>query len=179
MSRVYFDSNTIGKKWNEITGVYSHRYDKHFTAWERLSHFYRKHYSRNYDGGVLRVIAFFGEEYPEYIDANTVAFQAGPATFSIGADPSLEPEYRYLLVRMAKIFREDEHLNRHIKGYFNAYHKEGSSRDSYESSCIRMFSQLHELLTEEIQRAEINNDLIEYNTLMSIATMAELLNRFN
>ncbi len=178
MSGVYFDSNTVGKKWNEITGVYSHRHDKHFTAWERLSHFYYKYYSHYYDGGALRVIAFFGEEYPEYIDANRVAFQAGPASFVIGTDSS-EPENRYLLVRMAKTFREDEHLKNHIKGYFNAFHEEGRSRASNEYSCIRMFSKLHELLTEEISRAKRNNDLAEYNTLMSIAAMTELLNQFH
>lgn len=79
------------------------------------------------------MIAFFGEGYPEHIDTNTAAFQAGPAMFVIGTDTAFEPENRYLLVRMAKVFRKNEHLNKHIKGYFNAYHKEGSSRDRYVS----------------------------------------------
>ena len=162
-----FDTIEASKHWNQLSSKYSHRYHKSFSAWERLSHYLRHNYSREYNGGLLRVIAFFGESFPDEISDKTVVFQAGPMTARITSDSDSDNwREQYLLLNMAKCFSEDEHLNHYIKEYTNSYHKESQPLDKET-----MFDDLHNLLDNELEYANLHNDsnaLHELNQLVAM-----------
>lgn len=167
-----FDIEAACKQWNGLSSKYSHRYQKTFSAWERLSYYLRHHYSRHYDGGALRVIAFFGEAFPEHITDTEVFFSAGPMSAGIGADPhSDRPSERYLLLNMAKAFSKDDHLNYYIKGYTNAWHDEKGRRSRNKP----MFDTLHSLLVREIGTAHQKGDRREESKLRELAEMIRVI----
>ncbi len=166
-----FDVESATRAWNTLSSKYSDRYQKQLSAWSRLSYHMRHSYSPHYDGGLLRVIAFFGESFPDYITQNEVVFQAGPKTVSISSNlNSNQSSERYLLLRMAEYFSEDEHLNHYIKRYTNAYHE--SSKRVNEST---MFDQLHEILETEYMDALRNGDNRSVIKLKALADMMSAL----
>ena len=105
MERELFNPAEAERAWNQLSEKYSHRYHKKLSAWSRLSHRMRHSGFPDYDGGLLRVIAFFGDIIPDYQTEHEVVFQPGPMTFGISADPQAEDwNHRYLLLLMAEAF---------------------------------------------------------------------------
>ena len=162
-----FDIEEASKHWNQLSSRYSHKSHKSFSAWEILSYYLRHNYSRQYDGGLLRVIAFFGESFPDYISDNEVIFQAGPMTASISSSyDSSDWREQYLLLNMAKCFSESEHLNRYIKEYTNAYHEAPQPLDNKT-----MYDVLHNMLAKELEYANHHGDsnaLCKLNQLIAM-----------
>lgn len=168
-----FDIDKANKAWDSLCAKHSRRYNKTFTAWERLSYFYRHEYNRNYDGGILRVIAMFGEGMIDIIDEHSVAFQPGPGTYGIGSNPiDAEPKNRYLLNRLGRCAGEDEHVRSYIKEYVNAWH-ETPGRHSVGAD----FSTLHRLLAKELQAAQKNREREELDRLIQLRDMMVVLQR--
>ena len=168
-----FSVEKAAKAWNGLCGKYSHRRKKDFTAWDRLSYHMRHSFSPVYDGGLLRVIAFFGASMPDDLRADAVIFQPGPMTASIGADPfSPDPAQRYLLLHMARLFSESTHLREYIKEYTNAYHRKSKSPDA-----PTMFNRLHELLASELADAVRRDDYNARRELNDLAGMLRALGR--
>lgn len=166
-----FNIEAAQKAWNMLSSKYSHRYKKQLSAWSRLSYHMRHSYSPYYDGGLLRVIAFFGESFPDHITKSETTFQAGPVTISISADPnSVQSSERYLLLQMAELFSKDDHLNSYIKNYTNAYHQ--SSKQPNDAT---MFHQLHQILAAEYTDAMNNGDDYSVARLKSLADMLSAL----
>lgn len=167
MDHDLFNVEMAENAWNKLSEKYSHRYDDTFSAWSRLSYSMRHSYSRHYDGGLLRVIAFFGESFPEHLTDDRVMFQAGPATDSISINPYADDQAeRYLLLQMAKVFSEDEYLNRYIKEYTNASHREAKIPGRHT-----MFDRLRDMLVSELIQAERKNDAAAFIQLRQLAGM--------
>ncbi len=169
-----FNAQLAAESWSRLSSAYSHRKKKTFSAWDRLSYYMRHHYSREYDGGLLRVIAFFGECFPDGLLTNTeVYFQAGPMSAHVVSDSdSQDVSGRYLLLLLAKIFSEDEYLHRYIKGHTNAGHTERE-----EGRSPAMFGELKRLLDEEINEAYRRNDTAAYLKLYELDGMLRSLCR--
>ena len=168
-----FDIDKANKAWDSLCAKYSKGYNKTFTAWERLSYFYRHEYNRNYDGGILRGIAMFGEGMIENIDGHSVVFYPGPATYGIDSNPNdAEPKKRYLLNQLGRCAGEDKHVRSYVKEYVNAWH-ETPGRHSMGAD----FSKLHALLVEELQVAQKHGDREELDRLVQLRDMLVVLQR--
>lgn len=169
-----FDIEKANKAWDSVYAKYSKRYDKEFTAWERLSYFYRHEYNRHYDGGILRVIAMFAEGMVCVEGEMSVTFQAGPGTYCVGTDVNHEnPEKRYLLNILSDIVKYDEHINYYVKSYVNTWHNVPGKRSEGTD-----FSKLCALLEEELDLAQKNRDYTELNKLRKLRDMLVVLTRW-
>lgn len=168
-----FDIDKVNKAWDSLCAKHSRRYNKTFTAWERLSYFYRHEYNRHYDGGILRVIAMFGEDMIDIIDEHSIAFQPGPVTYGVSANPNhVEAKCRYLLNCLGRCASEDEHVRSYIKEYVNAWH-ETPGRHSVGAD----FGTLHRFLVKELQAAQENGEREELDRLIRLRDMMVVLQR--
>ena len=172
-----FDVRMADMAWKRVcAGVEARGPDRTVkrTAWQRLSRHMRHTYSANYDGGLLRVIAFFGDSFPLMLTDSSVVFEAGPMTGEISSSPTAPTvSGRYLLLRMAEAFNEDAHLRRYIKEYANARHGSPDSRIG-----DTMFRELNDRLDFERGAADRRGDAEARRRLQELTDMVKALCSF-
>ena len=160
-----FDIEAASKIWTELSAKGT------LSTWDRLSEHMRQNYRPDYDEGLLRVIAYFGENFFECCEQSELRFQPGPMGMVIMADiDSVYTEQRYLLSRFGRAIDEVEHLSDYIVRRVNALHE-----DPERYMPPPRFAKMHEMLEEESYAAERQGDTDELERLRELADMMKAL----